>query len=386
MTTTSVRERLRVVRLPAVGSGNPYQHELYDRLRRHGIDLLAEERITVRRLLRRRPGIDVVHFHWRVDRMYRIAEDGLLSGRERAHRAPVAALRLVRFALLLRLVRARGIRIAWTVHEPWTCRPDGPRLDHLAGRLLARCADVLMTHDEASAELTRSYLQPRRPVTVLPHPGYAEVMPPARAGARERVRAELGVADDHVLVLVFGLLRPEKQFELLLDALRQVEEPRLRVLVAGRARVDAVVTMLREGERQDDRLTLQVGWVDEQRAADLFAAADLSVLPRSFEWSGASPVLSLSLGVPVVAAALQSTSELLGPGAWYFEPGDVRSLAARLSEALAAGPDARAARGEAGRRHVGRWDFDDLAAATALELRGGAGFAPTPADASCAVA
>ena len=115
---------------------------------------------------------------------------------------------------------------------------------------------------------------------------------------------------------------------------------------------------------------VRIGWVDDQRVADLHAAADLAVLCRGRELTSSSGVLALSLGVPMVVADLGSTSELLGPGAWYFGPGDAASLAACLEEAVAAGPAGRAVRGAAGRAHVERWTFDDLAAATALELHG----------------
>jgi beta-1,4-mannosyltransferase len=364
--------RLRVARLPATSDANPYQPLLYERLRAHGVDLVDDARPTLAWVLRNRRRVDVLHLHWRLDRLFRLSDDSLgrRRWRERAHPAPVAALRLARLALTLRLARAAGMRIAWTVHEPWACRPDGPWLDHRAGRIVARAADVLMAHDHASAELATRYLRPRRPVTVLPLPDYGDVLPAPAAGARGRVRAELGVAPDELLVLAFGVLRREKGFELLLDALARMPSARLRVLVAGGSRSESIVELLRTAAEREPRLRVDVGWVEDQRAADLFAAADVSVLARSVEWTSASTVLSLSQGVPVVAADLRSSGELLGPGAWYFRAGDAGALATQLEAAIEAGADGRTARGEAGRTHVSRWDFEALAAATALELRG----------------
>ncbi len=172
-------DRLRVARLPATSDANPYQPVLYERLRRHGVDLVDDARPTLGWLFRNRRRVDVLHVHWRLDRLFRLADDSLgrRRWRERAYPAPVAAVRLARLALMLRLARACAIRVAWTVHEPWTCRPDGPWLDHRAGRVVARAADVLMAHDHASAELATRFLAPRRPVTVLPLPGYGELMP-----------------------------------------------------------------------------------------------------------------------------------------------------------------------------------------------------------------
>ena len=206
---------------------------------------------------------------------------------------------------------------------------------------------------------------------MLPLPGYGELMPPARPGARERVRAELGLAEDDVLVLAFGVLRPEKQLELLIDAVGRLDAPRLRVLVAGDSRSERAVEPA-AGRRRAADPALVRGRVDRRPgAADLFAAADVCVLARSVEWTSASTVLALSLGVPVVAADLRSTRRAARPWRVVLRPGDAASLAARLAEAAAAGAGARAARGEAGRRACRRAGTSTtLAAATALELRG----------------
>jgi glycosyltransferase involved in cell wall biosynthesis len=350
--------------MPRTTDVNPYQLALYGRLRRHGVELTGDARPTLAWVWRNRRAVDVLHVHWRLDRLFRT------TARERSLPAPLAALRLARLALALRLARAVGMRIAWTAHEPWTCRPGGRRLDHLAARIVAAAADSVMAHDHASADLTRRFHRPRRPVTVLPLPGYGELMPEAGPDARARVRAQLGALPGETVALAFGVLRQEKDLDLLVDALARLDREDLRVLVAGQERSAEVAAMLRAAAARDPRLRLRVGWMDEQTVVDLHAAADLCVHARRQEWTSASTVLALSLGVPVVAADLRSTAELLGPGAWTFRPGDAAALAATLAEAIDAGPEARAARGEAGRAHVARRDFDALAAATASELRG----------------
>ena len=115
-------------------------------------------------LFRNRRRVDVLHFHWRLDRLFRLADDGLGRRRWRERAYPGARRGAAARAAGADAPRSRaraGSAIAWTVHEPWTCRPDGPWLDHRAGRVVARAADVLMAHDHASAELTTPLPAPR---------------------------------------------------------------------------------------------------------------------------------------------------------------------------------------------------------------------------------
>ncbi len=351
-----VARRLRVARLPDTTDVNPYQLTLYAHLRAHNVELLADARPTLTWLRRHRRSVDVLHFHWGLERLHR--------------NGPLAALRLARLALVLAVARASGIRIAWTAHEPLMCAPGSPWLDRAAGLLVARAADVVMAHDQVSAEVTRRHLRPRHPVRVLPLPSYAGLLPPPRPGARDLIRAELGLTGREVLVLAFGTMRGNKDLPLLARAIEHVESPVARILVVGEPRDSEALRALRDAAARDSRLIVEPRLVSDQRAADLHAAADLSVVPRSVDWTASSPVLALCLGLPVVAADLPSVAELLGPGVWRFAPSDPVALARTLDGALRETPEARAARGAAGREHVSRFDFASLAAVSAQLLRG----------------
>jgi glycosyltransferase involved in cell wall biosynthesis len=71
-------------------------------------------------------------------------------------------------------------------------------------------------------------------------------------------------------------------------------------------------------------------------------------------WTSGSLLLALSLGVPVVAAAISPYEELLGRGeaGWLWQPGDVESLRDAL-RAAAADPVVARAKGAAALRRAG---------------------------------
>jgi beta-1,4-mannosyltransferase len=367
--------------------GNPYQRLLYSHLREHGVALVGDGRVTLRWLLAARRTVDVLHFHWRLDRLY-WRRGAAIEGREEGGAfRPGAALRLARFALWLKLARALGIRVAWTAHEVAPHGPGGPLLDRLAGRLLARSADALMVHSQAAAAAVERDLRPRSAPRVLPLPAFDGAHPDGVG--RAEARAALGLDPDAVVLLAFGVLRANKDLPLLLEGFSHWRRPDARLVVAGEPRDAGAAPLLRSAARRDHRIVPLLGRVPDDRVGSLFAAADVAVLARSEEWTSASLMLAISLGVPVVAADLGSTRELVGSAGWLFRPREARSLAAAM-EAAARDPAERRARGAAGRERALRASWADLAAATAGVLRGHArelpALATEQAEASAGIA
>jgi glycosyltransferase involved in cell wall biosynthesis len=261
---------------------------------------------------------------------------------------------LARFAVRLLVARALRYRVAWTIHElyPPESGPRSPgsvsrRVDRLAARLLVRSSDLLVAHDDETAVKAQvEFGDPTKPVHVVPHGSYIGVYAPGRP--RGVVRAELRIAAGSFVFVCFGALRPDKEVGLLLDAFRALPLEQAVLVVAGSPEDSEAAWSTVCAFRADPRIRPILGTVPADRVAELFAAADAAVIPRSETWTSGSLILALSLGVPVVAARLPAYEALLGGerAGWLFGPGDADSLRETLGRA-ANDPAAARAKGAA---------------------------------------
>lgn len=148
-------------------------------------------------------GYDILHVHW---------PEHLLGHRRR----PTAVLRSLAFHALLLLLRVRGVPRVWTVHnhephEP-SVWPAQLAFRHWRHAVTSR---VYMSSAAAGALRPTDRVIPRgdyRPMVGGEHP-----QPSAHA----------------TQILAFGLVRPYKGFDVLLDAARALGKPRPGILIAG---------------------------------------------------------------------------------------------------------------------------------------------------------
>ena len=115
----------------------------------------------------------------------------------------------------------------------------------------------------------------------------------------------------------------------------------------------------------------RLGFVPDERVAELFAACDAALLSRNDGGTSGSLILALSLGLPVVAARRPAYEELLDGRAagWLFEAGDRASLAATLARAASTDPGDLAAKRAAAAAQVARLRWDEIGARTADLMR-----------------
>ena len=173
-------------------------------------------------------------------------------------------------------------------------------------RATLRHADLLVTHAPHQADELAALGLGAIPVLPAFHPRFIAddlaPVPPADAVAAARRR----LGDPGLLLLFFGAVRPYKGLDVALEALAQVD-PALdaRLVVAGRFwegrdRYDALVDRL----GLHGRVEIHAGYVSNEDAALLFAAADGAVLPyRSATQSGVAQ-LAFAYGTPVVATSV----------------------------------------------------------------------------------
>jgi glycosyltransferase involved in cell wall biosynthesis len=168
--------------------------------------------------------------------------------------------------------------------------------------------------------------------------------------------------DGALRVLFFGSLRRNKGITVLLDALGRlpIDAP-IQVHLAGRGSADVEAVASQAAERMTN-LTAEIGWVSTSRKAELYAEADLVVLPyTSFESQSGVLHDAYAAGLPVIVTDVGALGESVradGTG-WVIEAGDAAALAATLLE-VAADPSGRARAAAAARKVASERSFEHV--------------------------
>jgi glycosyltransferase involved in cell wall biosynthesis len=219
--------------------------------------------------------------------------------------------------------------------------------------------DAVVAHSEHSAVRLRDEVGvDAAKVRVIPHGAFDYL---TRLPEEKPLPAELEDAEGPV-ILCFGLLRPYKGTELLLEAFRQVEGAELWIV--GNPRMD--VAPLRElAAAAPGRVRFVTRFVDEAEIPAIFRRADLVVLPYlDAEHSGVL-YTGLAFGKPLVLSAVGGFPEVAATGAARLvPPGDAGALATGLAELVADEP-ARVEMAAAARRAAaGPYSWDEAARLT----------------------
>lgn len=215
---------------------------------------------------------------------------------------------------IARYVRQRGVKTVGIVHNVadhedswWKARLT---------RWQINACDVIITHGKDLAEQAgkAGFVGP---IHIEPHPPYSDF--PESEGTLPQERA--------LELLCFGLVRPYKGTEIALKALSDAGLPDARLTIAGEIWPDAEDVRISASGMPDVELIDE--YVSDQQAAELFARADVLLLPYHSVTGSGVLAMARHYRVPVVASDLPAlSSEILQDGlGWTFPAGDAQALA-----------------------------------------------------------
>ncbi|MHB0948841.1 MAG: glycosyltransferase family 4 protein [Gemmatimonadaceae bacterium] len=175
------------------------------------------------------------------------------------------------------------------------------------------------------------------------------------------IRLQLGAGPDTLLVGYVGRVAPEKGIATLLQAMHRVRARTsrdVRLVVVGDG---PFAPAARAMAPEDTHFT---GRMEGRALASVYAALDLFAFPSATDTFGNVLLEAMASGVPVIAADVPPSRELVGPGgAALFRPDDAGGLAEAILR-LAGDPAERARLAAAGEARAARasWRavFDDL--------------------------
>jgi len=224
-----------------------------------------------------------------------------------------------------------------TAHYVLPPRPSRRQL--LGARRAFGAMDAVVAHSEHGARRLREVVGlPGERVRVIHHGAFDYL---TRLPEESPLPPELVGAEGPV-ILFFGLLRPYKGIDTLLEAFRRTEGAELWIV--GNPRME-VEPLRRLAAAATGRVRFLTRFVEDAEVPAIMRRADLVVLPyRDAEHSGVL-YAALAFGKPLVLSAVGGFPEVAEQGAAQLvPPGDPNALAGALTEFVA---------DEAGRKQLG---------------------------------
>lgn len=312
---------LTVAIIPDMRSINPYQDLLAAALERRGVVVRFPEQFGGKRPMLRAlvsGQFDALHLDW----IHPYVTAPTLS------RSLMLSAKFVSKLLLARLL---GRRIVWTVHNVTSHDARFGRLERTVSSLIAALSHTLAVHFPAARQIVRNSLRVsgRKEITVARHGHYID----AYGSGSSRLSDETQHNTSRPLVfLAFGLVRPYKRLEELIAAFRLLDREDVRLSVRGMPGDEEYASRLLRLSEEDDRVDMDLGFVEDDAVAEVFATADVIVLPQTDALTSGSLILAMSMGKPVVAARTPHAEWLLGDreGGLLYNPGDLEDLTRAL--------------------------------------------------------
>ncbi|HWM68064.1 MAG TPA: glycosyltransferase [Steroidobacteraceae bacterium] len=288
-----------VVAFPAFADSslNPYNSLLYAQLQAQG-QPVAE--FGWRRVVRLQLA-DILHVHW--------PERQILTPGWRLRKIGEFVL----FRLYLRAIRLRGGKVVWTAHNAFPHdKPRTPLNLFLWTRFLARLDGVIYLSEESRRQIQADYpVLSGKKSAVIQHGDYlewlAKMLPRA---ARDRFsRQSLGIPAGAKVILSFGLIRPYKGIDLLVEEFKHLNDD-THLIIAGYTSRPELRQRIEELARGQPQIHLLLRWVEGEELAALLELSDMVVLPyRTITNSGAA-LLALSAQLPILGPNMGSIPEL----------------------------------------------------------------------------
>lgn len=239
---------------------------------------------------------------------------------------PIAAA-CTRFAC--KRMRKEGTKVFYTAHG-FHFYKGAPKKNWMIyypiEKLCARWTDVLITINKEDYELAKKKLHAKQ-VEYVPGVGIDVDKFANTIVDKAAKRRMIGVPEDAFLLLSVGELNENKNHQIVIKALAEVNDAKIHYAIAGTGPKKDELEKLAEDLNVNLHL---IGYRSD--VAELYKAADIYILPSIREGLNVSIMEAMASGLPVICGRIRGNVDLVDNyGGWTFKPSDKNELFSCLS-------------------------------------------------------
>ena len=207
-------------------------------------------------------------------------------------------------------LRKKGVRVFYTAHG-FHFYKGAPLKNWLlyypAEKFCAHFTDTLITINREDYALAERKMKAKKVVYV---PGVGIDVNKFRNTKIDRAakREELGIPEDAFLLLSVGELNENKNHQIVIRALAELNDPSIHYIIAGNGILAENLTALATQLGVVDRVHL-LGY--RRDVAELYKTADVYVLPSCREGLNVSIMEAMAAGLPVVCSKIRGNVDLI---------------------------------------------------------------------------
>lgn len=222
-----------------------------------------------------------------------------------------------------RACKLLGMHVVHTVHN--VLPHEESAFDRtMCGKVYLAVERLFVHSDWSRKELLRTFPSLDGRVALMRH-GLFSIYG-RRAGAREDLRKRLGIADDQVALLFCGAIRPYKNIDSVITALKDKRCRNVVLVVSGKESSYSPASAseplsrtrrLAEKEGVLDRIKLLPGFLKRTEMAELFEAGDAVVLPYIRGYGSGMLLLGMAFEKHILSTEAGGAEEYLKPYGRY---------------------------------------------------------------------
>lgn len=319
---------------------NPYQELLYEELRQKksviitylGINFLNSQTLGLillpfELIKYRLKHYNIFHLHW-------IYPFGLPTENKLLKNFLSRAFFSIYFRFILKLIKTLNFKLIWTVHEVIPIENEFLN-GYWTRRLLAKFCDAKIVHAKSSIREMQKLGLNLKNTHINPIGNYIGVY--KNEVTRDIARKYFNFNNKDFILLFFGVIKPYKGVENLLETFKQLAKKRKKVklLVAGNCNDKDLKKKLNNYQKEfNEDIKIYPEFIKNDELQYFFNCTDITIFPFNEITTSSSVILALSFGKPVICPGIGNLKDLPKNVGFFYKPSKKNGLLNCIEKAI----------------------------------------------------